>query len=58
MQHSEGLDSTAPFWIIDAAVDFQSGFYGGFGGRRHFWGWVGLREQATSSVEIELVTCK
>ena len=21
-------------------------------------GWVGLREQATSSVEIELVTCK
>ena len=41
MKDSESLDSAAPFWVMDSAVEFESGFDGGVGGRRHFWNWVG-----------------
>ena len=47
MKDGKRLDSAAPFWVIDAAVEFQSWFDGGFGGRRHWeigLGWVGLEE--------------
>ena len=46
MKDCERLDSAAPFRVMDSAVEFESGFDGGVGSRRHFGfglGWVGER---------------
>jgi hypothetical protein len=45
MKDYERLDSVAPFWVMDSAVEFECGFDGGVGGWRHFgvglgWVWV------------------
>ena len=46
MKDSKSLDSAAPFWVMDSAVEFEGGFDDGVGGRRHFgvgWEWVWVK---------------